>query len=113
MNYEEFEELADCMADLLRGAPKTARAKLMYFDAISHLTPSRFEQVVEAAVKSLEWYPAAAWVLETAREIARQEVLRPIGELESAEARELQGMSEEECAANLLRIRKMLANAKL
>ena len=113
MTYDTFEELADCLSEILRGAPTSARAKFMYFQAIEHLSERRFEQVVNTAIKSLDWYPTAAWVLETAREIAREEARTPIALLESAESRELQLMTESDRAANLQRLRQMLAAAKL
>lgn len=113
MTYDTFEELADCLAELLRGAPTSARAKLMYFQAIEHLSDRRFEQVVNVAIKTLDWYPTVAWVLETAREIARQEVQKAPPSLESSENKELQQMTEADRAANLQRLRQMLAAAKL
>jgi hypothetical protein len=113
MTYDTFQELADCLAEVLRGAPTSARAKLMYFQAIEHLSERRFGQVIDTAIKSLDWYPTPAWILETAREIARNEVRQPIALLPSVESQELDRMTEADRVANLKRLREMFAAAKL
>jgi hypothetical protein len=113
MTYDTFQELADCLSEVLRGAPTSARAKLMYFQAVEHLSDRRFEQVIDAAIKSLDWFPTPAWVLETAREIARSEAREPVALLPSVESQELDRMTEADRVANLQRLRNMLASAKM
>jgi hypothetical protein len=87
----------------------TEQAMFRYYKAFSHISDSRFIQVMETAFIECDRRTfSVPWVLNRAVELANREALAELPALQSAEQSELDRLTEEELAINRKRLAVMM-----